>query len=395
MRPLPFLVRAALLWCVALVMPGCIDSYMPDAISSTKSYLVVDGFINSRGSSTFLLSRTSNVDAKGSPPIETRAQVYIEEEGGPRYSLQESAVKGTYISAVLTLNTAKNYRLRVLTSTGKDYASDYVPVKITPAIDAVTWRATDAGLTVYVNSHDDTKQTQYYRYEYEETWEIMPPYSPSVEYKNGIIQNIVTPFPTMCWGNNKSTSIALTNTTRLTQDVVSDFIIRSLSATNNLLSYRYSILVKQYAQTSDEYMYWELLKKNTESIGSLFDPLPAQLTGNITCLNDESELALGFVGAHSVEQKRLFIARSELPRTWRIPNGYETCVPPDTVFLGRGLGPPVPPAQVIQNYFGDPNYLPISPIYNVFGGVSGYLARSRDCIDCRTRGTAVKPSFWP
>jgi hypothetical protein len=395
MRTLSFLIRFALLWCAVLLLPSCIDTYMPEAISSTKSYLVVDGFINSRGTSSISLSRTYDIDAKGSPPVETRATVYIEEEGGTRYPLPESAVKGTYMSAALTLNTAKNYRLRILTSTGKDYASTYVPAKITPVIDAVTWQTTDAGLTVYVNSHDETRQTQYYRYEYEETWEIMPLYSPSVEYKNGIIQNITTPLPTICWGNNKSTDIKLSNTTRLTQDVVSNFVVRSLSSNNNLLSHRYSILVKQRAQTSDEYMYWELLKKNTESIGSLFDPLPAQLTGNISCLNDNSELALGFIGAHSVEQKRLFIARSELPRAWRISNGYETCVPPDTILLSGGLGPSVSPAQIIQTYFGTPNYLPISTLYDASGSVSGYLGKSRDCIDCRTRGTAVKPSFWP
>jgi hypothetical protein len=401
MRTLFLSARAALLWCLVLLLPGCIDPYMPDAISSTRSYLVVDGFINSRGSTTILLSRTFDIASKATPPIETKATVYIEEEGGTRYNLPESAVKGTYTSANLTLNPIKNYRLHILTSTNKDYASDFAPVKNTPPVDNITWRPTNDGLTIYVSSHDDTKQTQYYRWECEETWEIVPIYRPSVEYRRttpllSALPVIAMPYPTTCWGSAKTTDIKITNTLRLSQDVVSNFPVRSFATTANQLTRRYSILVKQYAQTADEYQYWELLKKNTENIGTLFDPLPAQLTGNIHCLNDQEELALGYVGVHTMEQKRLFINRGELPTNWSIRSGYESCAPTDTVFLvPPGVVPPPTPAQVLLAAFGGQNYLPIDEIKNKDDKVIGYTAKSRDCIDCRTRGTAVKPSFWP
>lgn len=394
MRALSLSFRLAVLWCLALALPGCIDPYMPDAISTTKSYLVVDGFINSRGSTTINLSRTFDIAAKTAPPIETRATLFIEEEGGARYPVPEGSVKGTYTSASLTLNPAKNYRLAIRTSAGLDYASAFVPAKITPPIDAVTWRASDNGLTIYVNSHDDTKKTQYYRWEYEETWEIRPPYSPVVEYKNRQMQDITIPFPAICWGNTKSTDIKISNTIRLTQDIITDYPIHALPTYSNLLAYKYSIQVKQYAQTAEEYTYWNLLKKNTENIGTLFDPLPSQLTGNIRCLTNEPELALGYVGVCSIQEKRILISRSELPGRWPITNGYSDCIPPDTVFLYKDR-PPRPVAETLQSYFSNPGYLPIDRIYSPAGGVIAYLAKSRDCIDCRTRGTAVKPSFWP
>lgn len=382
-----------MLWCLALLLPGCIEPYMPDAISSKTNYLVVDGFINPRGSTTIVLSRTFDIASKAAPPAETRATVYIEEEGGARYTVPETVVKGTYTSAALVLTAGRNYRLHILTSAGKDYASAYGPAKTTPPIDNVNWRTTADGLTIYVNTHDDANATQYYRWEYEETWEIIPPYSPRYEYRNNRIQDLLTPFPSICWGNNKSTDIKISNTRRLMQDVVADYPIRSFSTSNDRLAYRYSILVKQYAQTAEEYAYWDQLKKNTENIGTLFDPLPTQLTGNIRCLNDETELALGYIGTHSLVQRRIFIARSELPRTWPISNGYESCVPPDTLFLYKPSPGPSPEDKLLST-FGSGDILPIDRLYGS-SGIIGYTAKSRDCIDCRTRGAAVKPSFWP
>lgn len=395
MRALSLPFRLAVLWCLALALPGCIDPYMPDVISSTKSYLVVDGFINTRGSTSIKLSRTFDIDSKAAPPIETRATLFIEEEGGARYPVPETSVRGTYTSASLTLNPARNYRLSIRTSTGLEYASAYVPAKITPPIDAVTWQATDNGLTIYVNTHDDTRSTQYYRWEYEETWQIRSPYSPTVEYKNGRMQDLLTPFPAFCWTTVQSADIKISNTTRLSRDVISDFPLRSLSTTANQLYIGYSILVKQRAQTAAEYAYWELLKKNTENVGTLFDPLPSQLTGNVQCLNDGSELALGFVGAHSIAESRILIRRANLPGSWRVQSGYESCLPPDTVFIDRPSPPPPNPAVILAGAFSGTTYLPIEPVFTKAGTLAGYTGKSRDCIDCRTRGTAVKPSYWP
>ncbi|MDB5236197.1 MAG: hypothetical protein JWR44_3190, partial [Hymenobacter sp.] len=301
---------------------------------------------------------------------------------------------GVYTSSSLTLNPARRYRLRLTTQAGKEYASDFVPVKTTPPIDAVTWRATTDGLNVSVSTHDTTNATQYYRWETDETWEILPPYRPTVEYVNRVMRDIVLPFPTVCYGNAHSTTVQLAKTTAQTQDVVSDLRVRQLSTSSERLYSRYSILVQQFALTKEEYAYWELLRKNTESIGSLFDPQPAQLTGNVRCLSDPNDLALGFVGAHSRTEKRIFVRRADLPRAWFPSDGYEGCIPPDTVFFYRDSRPP-PPAVTLENNFNPSrDQLPIGAIYEG-SRLAGYTAKKKDCVDCRTRGASVKPTFWP
>ena len=383
---------AVRLLCGALVvLAGCTDPYMPSVLTSPPSYLVVDGFLNARGTTTITLTRTYAIAAKGAAPAEAKATVYLEDEAGTRQLLRE-APTGTYTSAFLTLDPGRRYRLHLNTLTGREYASDFVPVKLTPAIDALSWQAEASGLNVRLSTHDPANATRYYRWDYVETWAIMPVYVPQVEFKPNTLPlpDITVPFPSKCWGTAVSTTVLLGNTTTLSQDVVTDRLLRVLPATSERLYNGYSILVQQQALTKDEFDYWELLRKNTESLGSLFDPQPARLTGNVRCLNAPAELALGFVGAHSVVEKRLFVARNQLPRSWVPRTGYEACVPPDTVVLPlRNV------LNVLNSYFSQINYLPIEPAFDNKGNLRGYTAKSRDCIDCRTRGLAVKPSYWP
>ncbi|MBD2713750.1 DUF4249 domain-containing protein [Microvirga sp. STR05] len=384
MRASAFFSRLALLCCGALLLllPGCIDPYMPDGLSGPPNYLVVDGFLNSQGVTSIKLSRTYAIDARTAPPVEARASVAIEQEAGPRIPLLE-APAGTYKSPPLQLNSASRYRLHILTADGKEYASDYTPVKNTPPIDSVTWKTSADGLRIYVNSHDDANNTQYYRWDYDETWEIVPVIFPQYEYHVDDIRLIAVPYPTLCWGSTSSSAIRLTKTVGLSQDRVANFQLQSYPPTSERLRHKYSILVKQYAQTKEEYQYWELLRKNTESIGGLFDPLPSQLTGNIQCLNDSQEKALGYIGAYSVQEKRIFISRIELPRQWPYITGYENCLPPDTVELKN-----------IHVTFRTKTTVPIEPVFSAMGPLRGYSSTSIECADCRKRGTAVRPSFW-
>jgi hypothetical protein len=372
-------------WLV-LVLVGalgaCTDKYLPDVISAPQSFLVVDGFLNTQGMTTIKLTRTFAVASKEKPPVETRATLAIEEQAGPRFALQETD-KGTYASANLALSPGKNYRLLITTLAGQQYASDFVPAKITPPIDSVSWRTGPTGLKINVSTHDETNSTHYYRWKYEETWEIVPGYTAILQYVNHQMRALTVPYPTVCWSTVPSTTIQLNKTTALAKDVVAEFPIRLLTRDSDRLLSRYSILVQQHALTLEEYTYWSMLGKNTENIGTLFDPQPVQLKGNMHCLSDDKEIALGYVGAHSLQEQRIFINRAELPADWPRISGNEYCSPPDTVEL-----------RYVDVTFSYPTTIPVLPIYTPQGTLKAYTKTSLDCVDCRLRGTAVKPSFW-
>ena len=368
-----------LVGCLLLGLGSCIEPYRPDIIQAPNNYLVVDGFINSNGITTIRLSRTVNLDGAAVPPGETKAKVYIEEEGGPQYGLSEGR-DGNYTSQPLQLNLTRRYRLRIRTANNKEYASAYVANKITPPIDSISWKAADDALQIYVSSHDPKQDTRYYRWNYEETWEFTTPFYSANEYVNN---NMIDRRDNInrCWRGGVSSAIFIASTAKLSQDVVSEFPLVKLPASSFKIKYKYSLLVKQYAQTLEAYNYAETLKKNTENIGTLFDPLPTQLTGNIQCISDPGEPVIGFVSVSSVQEKRFFINREQLPPTWISQDEYASCKL-DTVLN-----------KDIPTVFKSGQTLPIQQIMDM-GRAIGYSASTADCVDCRLRGTNVKPDFW-
>jgi hypothetical protein len=123
------------------------------------------------------------------------------------------------------------------------------------------------------------------------------------------------------------------------------------------------------------------MQSNTESLGSIFDGLPSEITGNIHCLNNPGEQVIGYVSAGTVRQQRIFIDRSQIPY-W----DYQfTCPVADTVVPND--------SAAVRSFFGLGEYLPIATLLAPPGGTTANIP---DCIDCRTQGgTTTKPSFWP
>lgn len=369
-----------LVGCLLLCLGSCIEPYRPEIIQAPNNFLVVDGFINSNGVTSIRLSRTVNLDGATIPPGEARARVQIEEEGGPQYNLTEGR-DGNYISPALQLNPSRRYRLRIRTQNNQEYASDFIENKITPPIDSISWKPERDGLQIYVNTHDPGQKTRYYRWKYDETWEFTTPFYSVREYKNNQVEDRRT-YINLCWRGSSSAAIFINSTIKLSQDVVSEFPLIKIPENSVKLKYKYSILVRQYAQTKEAYEYAETLRKNTENIGTLFDPLPTQLTGNIKCISDPTEPVIGFISVASEQVKRIFIKREQLPALWNTLNEYSYCTL-DTVLLKNA-----------KNTFASGLVLPVSDLLNDRGSIIGYMGSTAECVDCRLRGTIVKPDFW-
>ncbi|MGA0557033.1 DUF4249 domain-containing protein [Larkinella sp. VNQ87] len=371
---------------VALWIGSCVDPYRPPAVEAPNTYLVVDGFLNGSGASTIRLSRTQNLLEGQKPPVETKATIRVEGQTGGSQAFTDKG-DGTYTLTEGNLQFGQSYRVRIRTANGREYLSDYVTIKRTPQIDSVTWYPGADGVQFEVTTHDPTNNTKYYRWEYEETWEYYTAFYSVVDYVN---KNFVYRSENInhCWRSNNSTGIFVSSSVKLTQDVINKYPLVYVShVASNRLRVRYSLLVKQYALTAEAYEYWENLRKNTENLGSLFDPQPFQVLGNIRSVTDPNEPVVGYLSGYSVEEKRIFVASSQLP-PWRIPSGYESCVPDSLPLVATREKP-----SAFE--MAELGYVPIDELRPPNGGpVLGYRMSSAFCVDCRTVGTNVKPSFW-
>ncbi|NJN28478.1 MAG: DUF4249 domain-containing protein [Cyclobacteriaceae bacterium] len=253
----------------------------------------------------------------------------------------------------------------------------------TPAIDEVSFifgekPNGDLGAQVYIDTHDPDNNTWYYRWEWQETWEFRTPYNSYIYYDEGEIKLREEDINT-CWKSGRSTSIEVATSKNLSSDHISDYPIHFVSAKTDRLNFRYSMLVKQFALSEESYVFWNEMKKFTETLGTLFDPQPSVIKGNIHNVADDKEIVIGYFDASEVKEQRIFIRNSDLPSI-RFPNYFSSCE--DTIVSEDMI-----PAMLATNYMLVAEEMDMT-------GLPVYLFSTAGCVDCTKYGTNVKPPFW-
>jgi hypothetical protein len=372
------------LLAAVLLLLHCKKPYEPAAIIVTNKFLVVDGIINTGpGTVTAIrLDRTRNLgDSTPGGISELGAHFSIIGANGATYALQDTGNTGLYTSAALTLDSREAYKINITTADGRKYASDLVPCKKTPLMDNMYYEE-PGDFTVYVDTHDPSGGTRYYRWDYTETYEhdaqLMSPWI--------VVNGLVVPADssnqhTNCYSTLNSTRILLGTSEKLSADVISRLPVRVIPNGDPMINQKYSILVRQYALSVEAYNYWLLAQKTSQQLGTLFDLQPSQLVGNIRCLTNPGEPVIGFVSASSIDQRRIFVYQSELLNWIHNPPVYQ-CEMREV---------PVNPIDYRIYSETDSNFAPY-----FFRSISGPLVlASAKCLDCLLfGGTNQKPPYW-
>jgi len=368
---------------IALSAFGCKKAFEPaGALSSTTRYLVIEGVINTGGDSTFItLSRTKKYGPGIKIDPETNAQVIVEDDASTTSPLYEIR-PGIYSAAPLNLDGARKYRLRIKTSNGKEYLSDFVVVKDSPPIDSVGFAARADGVQVYVNTHDDANATKYYRWEYNETWQFQS------FYKSLVLGDEPRH---VCYATDTSSGVLLANSTKLSSDLIYQAPIAFIPGTSEKIEAKYTILVKQYALTPDANNFWLGLQKNTDRLGSIFDAQPSINQSNYHCVTNPDEFVVGYLSAGRVATKRIFISASQLLSSYQVK--YPVGCPLDSGFYyhepfytdPKVLGPQAGTMEIEPFYVA-----PLGP----FGAPNFVTYSTTICVDCTVRGKTNPPPYW-
>ncbi len=376
-------------YIVLLVLSaGCKQRYTPPVTSPGAGYLVVEGFINNGPEPTTIkLTRTTKIVDTASVVYEHNARVIIEGDDGESYPLPESGA-GIYTTASLpALGRANKYRLHISTANGSEYMSDYSPVKTTPPIDSISWQRDENGVRLFINTHDPLNNTRYYQWEYEETWEFHSAFNSSLIY-------VITPLPDAntfysvgnrlpdgtvdttiykCWHSPHSTSILLGSSEKLTTDRIF-YPLLTIAPEAQQLSILYSIIVKQHAVSKGNYDFLQRMKKNTEQLGTIFDPQPSELNGNIHCVSNPAEQVVGYVEVSQLQAQRIFISNKDVPG-W---NYRQPCIETKISLISDSI-----------KAYGT-GLIPTS-----LGNIGFYNAAVPNCVDCTLTGSNIRPDFWP
>ena len=365
---------------VFAVFPGCREPFMP-VVEGYENILVVDGLITDReGPQVVRLSRSFPFDEQFAEPVEG-AVVIVTDEFSGIFLFTEDA-PGLYLSDPgLRGEAGRRYRLLVSTPDGRDYESEWVELRRVPRIDSVGWRFLEIagtlpgqssyGVRVSVNTHDPMDETRYYRWEWSETWEVITPIKSSLYLDEE-----------RCWKTTRSSLVAIGTTEHLTRDVLHDQPLFTVSTGDSRLRIRYSVLVLQYSLSREAYSYWKNLQELTQNRGTLFDPVPSRVTGNIYDREQPGMPVLGLFQASAVTTERIFIERSGLPGFLDIPGGFESCRFHTTADSAE------------MAYYLDLGWEFVDE-YTDGGTIYTILANSPVCFRCTLSGSNVRPDFWP
>jgi hypothetical protein len=358
---------------MALQLVSCVREFLPE-VDEYRNLMVVEGLITDELKQHYVtLSRSAAVGQIGEGAPVSAATVIVTDNMQNQYFFNEQE-PGYYTTDSMRFQPGSIYSLRVIT--GDDsYVSTPMELRATHPIDTVFSELQSLpvqgsnlmklGYQVYFNSYDPTNSTKFYRWEYFETWETKYP-------RNFLLPWVVN---NNCWVEDRSYRIYLENTTPKQEAIFENYPLVFIGTETPRLGVRYSLLLKQYAISEEEYWYWENLRDLNQEVGGLYDPIPSALPGNMKSENHPEMDVLGFFSVSGASSKRVFIQNDTIPK----PNYYYYCLT-DTVPNLNGI------SGIGTDIFIVERTDPPTVVY--------LISPYRACVDCTVFGTNIKPSYW-
>ncbi|KPL26561.1 MAG: hypothetical protein AMS23_01315 [Bacteroides sp. SM1_62] len=375
------------LFCMAWMLPSCIEEYMPDIETLESNKYVVFGELTTEQEDHIVsVALASSIQEPKYMPL-SECFVRIVDRTGKSFEGDEFE-GGKYVVRIPPENILPGmaYQLEILTPAGTSLVSEYEELLDSPAIDSVYYIRENIatnnpehfieGIQFYLDLDAPGAEHPYYKFDVIETFEYHSEL-PLEYYYDGVLHHIDPPDSShmVCWATHQIKDIFILNTAGLQENAYKRFLLHFVDNTTQRLKHLYSILVKQYAIDEPGYVYWDQVRQNNLEQGSMYETQPLPAKGNLVNLTNPEQEVLGYFQVSSVKTNRIFVKD--------VPDLDFNFYPECGIWLLF---------QALQFY--DPRFYPV------------YLATidksirevSPDCIFCEMSilgGTTTKPDFWP
>ncbi|MDA1120504.1 MAG: DUF4249 domain-containing protein [Bacteroidetes bacterium] len=335
-KKFPFPTRlVSLIFIVISGFFGCIQEIELEL--GKVSSLVINGEIsNEPGPYKVKLSYSTGFNENSLfVPIDPRvlkAEVKIVDDLGNEEVLNEIG-DGKYITTIggIQGTIGRTYMLMITLNNGEKYESLPERLKSPVPIDNVGFEfaseailsnsgenlSSESRLKFNVSFTDPPEGKNYYRWRYEEVYEVIAPLADSLmaTFQFFPPDCLFCPPPIIkrCWGKDFDNEYLYVESDLFFNGrSVTALEILSMPITRKLLI-KYSVLVKQYSISEGAYNYWNNLKGQISNTGTIFETPNFQILGNIRSTSNSDEAVLGYFGVNSVSEKRIFIDNQEVP----------------------------------------------------------------------------------
>lgn len=375
---------------LAILFNGCTETF-PLVTNTYEEALVVEATLtNELKNQEIKLTKTSKFESTGIT-TEKGAKVIVKDDQNNEYIFEEKPDR--YLSqTVFQVLPDREYTLEITTTDGKVYNSTpEILTKVNPIGSVVPSLVTNkdniTGIQINVNSYDAQRESQYYRYEYEETYKIVTPRWSSLKAvitgpeTIAVVANDVN--TKTCYTTKNSTDIILVNTNDQAEDRV-NLPIRFIEEDNYIIGHRYTILVKQYIENFQAYSFHKTMRDIASSASILSPKQPGVISGNIKCTTDLSTKVIGYFDVTSVSEQRIFLNYNDFFPNKPAPY-FDPCfdIPYLFCFVQDGCNG--------ESMMFD---LDLKKITYIRNQGADYTMVNSVCGDCTLFSSNIIPSFW-
>lgn len=407
-------------WLGLLIMTGsCVIPY-DFTQDSFERMLVVEGYVTDRAGDHRIYLSWSGEFEEREFEMEEGASVTVFENGDRQIHFLHTE-GGLYLAEdpSFRANRGNSYILKVEVN-NSTYMSSEVTVLPCAEIESVGFvenvlfrpgeQRERKTLSLQVTTMEDPEASRYYRFNKQETWLALATESrnrkikPIFEIRDGVPVDVsweITEFDniTYCWPISESRGISIATSEGLQYNRLTGVNVSMVDLYSDKLLYKYSALIRQFSIPKEAHHFLSLMKQFSEGEGTLFEVQPGFIEGNLHSLSDPEEQVIGIFYASEVKEKRIFVRLTDLSPSYRavvfqharsceaesvllpitesIPDPGLTeqlLLLRDSMMLKRGLVI----SDVLEEGMPDADVV--------------YLTNG-SCIDCRGRGTNVKPEW--
>jgi hypothetical protein len=310
-----------------LFLSACIDPFETE-VQEGQQYLTIDGTITSApGIHRVRLTRGDTYGSifQGLIRPVTGATVIVRDNLGVVTFLAESAEdRGFYDTpSTFAAVVGRSYSLQIQLVDGKVYSSFPEKVQAATPIKTLTYQSQripvegenndDSGVQLIVELDDPVDQNNFYYFRNSEATYVLETRpdlytTPPPERRPAPKDCCVTCYQSETVGNQSYFLSSDDNFDGLTTRLIAGFIPDNGKRFVNT----YRIDLRQLNVSQDAYRFLRLVKQQSEISGSVFDPPPANIRGNMISLDNPDEVVLGYFIAAGESKQRVYIKNSQL-----------------------------------------------------------------------------------
>ena len=263
-----------LIFLQGVLCVSCVEDFNA-RVDTIENLLVVDALITDELKSHEVELTRVFAFGSGEPTAERGASVRVVDDGGETILFEEREPGVYFPQTAFAAAQGRSYQLQITTTDGKEYRSTQVSMpKAVPVGEMSAKRSSnetgEEGVGIFLDNSRDSSEPIFFRYEFDETYKIIAPRWEAFRFE--VVRNAPCfddPFVVeivawederrTCFGTAKSQGLIQNSSTALEGNANTNFRLRFLGRDNYVISHRYSINVRQYAQTQDAYSFYERL----------------------------------------------------------------------------------------------------------------------------------------